>query len=184
MVKLLLKHGANPNARLEKHPPRIGRTKERFWGINREGATPLFLAAQAGNAPVMRLLLAAGADPQLETEENARVLMAAASMGRVPDENPVPESEVLEAVKLAFSLGADVNAATVLGDTALHAAAVNRLDSVVQFLVENGAKVNTKNLNDQTPLTLAELTRQFAGISTVWEETSTGKLLRKLGGSN
>jgi len=184
MVKLLLQYGANPNARLEKHPPRIGRTKERFWGINREGATPLFLAAQAGSAPVMRLLLAAGADPQLGTEENARVLMAAASMGRVPDENPVPESEVLEAVKLALSLGDNVNAANVLGDTALHAAAVNRLDSVVQLLVENGAEVNTKNLNDQTPPTLAELTRQFAGISTVREETSTGELLRKLGGSN
>jgi len=112
------------------------------------------------------------------------VLMAAASMGRVPDENPVPESDVLEAVKLAFSLGEDVNAVTVLGDTALHAAAVNRLDSVVQFLVENGAKVNTKNLNDQTPLTLAELTRQFAGISTVREATSTGKLLRRLGGTD
>jgi ankyrin repeat protein len=182
MVGLLLKHGANPNARLEKHPPRIGRTKERFWGINREGATPLLLAAQAGNAPVMRLLLAAGADPQLGTAENTMLLMAAASMGRVPDENPVPEAEVLEAVKLALSLGQNINAANMLGNTALHAAAVNRLDSVVQFLVENGAQVNVKNLGDQTPLQVAELTRQFAGIASVQEHTTTGDLLRKLGG--
>lgn len=184
LIKLLLAHGANPNARLQKHPPRIGRTKERHWGINREGATPLLLAAQAGNAPAMRLLVEAGADPKLGTEENSTVLMTAASMGRVLDENPVPESEVFEAVKLALELGGDVNAANVLGNTALHAAATNRLDTVVQLLVEKGAEINARNLGGQTALAVAELTRQFAGIATVGERTTTGDLLRKLGGIN
>jgi ankyrin repeat protein len=183
IVKALLAHGADPNARLEKAPPRIGRTKERHWGINREGATPFLLAAWAGDARVMRLLLAAGADPKLSTEENTTPLMTAASMGRVPDENPVPESEVLEAVKLALELGNNINEANELGNTPLHAAAVNRLNSVVQFLVEKGARMDVKNAENHTPLMVAELQRQFAGIATVEEHTSTGDLIRKLGGT-
>jgi len=181
LVTALLKHGADPNARLQKVPPRVGRTKERHWGINREGATPFLLAAWSGDARVMQVLVAAGADPLLGTDENTTPLMTAASMGRVLDENPVPEPEVLDAVKLALELGNDINAANELGNTALHAAAINRLNTVVQFLVDHGAKVNVRNAEDQTPLMVAELQRQFAGISTVEEHTSTGDLLRKLG---
>jgi ankyrin repeat protein len=182
LVKALLAHGANPNARLEKVPPRVGRTKERHWGINREGATPFLIAAWSGDPTIMRLLVAAGADPKLSTDENTTPLMTAASMGRVLDENPVPESDVLEAVKLALDLGNDINAANELGNTALHAAAVNRLNTVVQFLVDKGARIDVKNAEDHTPLGVAELQRQFAGKADVVEEhTSTGDLLRKLG---
>jgi ankyrin repeat protein len=183
MVEVLLAHGANPNARLVKVPPRTGRTKERQFGINRDGATPFLLAAQAGDARVMRLLADAGADARLGTNEQTTPLMAAASIGRVLDENPVPENEVLEAVKLALQLGNDVNAANILGETALHAAAANRLNSVVQFLVDHDARVNARNSQKQTALSLAELTRQFAGIEVVEGPTSTGNLLRKLGGT-
>jgi ankyrin repeat protein len=63
----------------------------------------------------------------------------------------------------------------------LHAAAINRLNTVVQFLVDKGARMDVRNAEDQTPLMVAELQRQFAGISTVEEHTSTGDLLRKLG---
>jgi ankyrin repeat protein len=166
-----------------KMPPRVGRTKERHWGINRDGATPFLLAAQAGDARVMRLLVGAGADPRLGTNEQTTPLMAAASIGRVLDENPVPESDVLEAVKLALQLGNDVNAANILGETALQAAAANRLNTVVQFLVDHGAQVNARNLQKQTALTLAEQTRQFAGIELDEGPTPTGDLLRKLGGT-
>jgi ankyrin repeat protein len=181
-IKTLLAHGADPNARLVKAPPRTGRTKERHWGINREGATPFLLAALAGDVRVMRLLVTAGADPRLGTDENTTPLMAAASMGRVPDENPVPEREVLDAVKLALELGNDVNAANVLGNTALHAAATNRMNTVVQFLVEKGAQVNARNEDGQTPLAVAEVRRQFAAPGRE-EHTTTGDLLRQLGGA-
>ena len=54
LVKALLSHGANPNARLEKTPPRVGYTQlqveQRIAGVNAyPGATPFLLAAMAGD---------------------------------------------------------------------------------------------------------------------------------------
>jgi ankyrin repeat protein len=182
LIAALLQHGADPNARLQRVPPRVGRTKERHWGINREEATPFLIAAWSGDAAVMRMLVDAGADPLLSTDENTTPLMTAASMGRVLDENPVAEADVLEAVKLALALGNDINAANDLGNTALHAAAVNRYDAVVQFLVEKGARFDVANAEGHTPLMVAELQRQFAGKADVVQgHTSTGDVLRKLG---
>ena len=52
-------------------------------------------------------------------------------------------------------LGADPNAANQAGDTALHVAAARGYDTVVQWLVEHGARVNVKNKRGITPLAAA-----------------------------
>ena len=89
------------------------------------------------------------------------------------------ETEALETVKLAFELGADVNAVNATGDTALHGAAYRGWDSVVRFLVDKGANMNLKNDYRWTPLTIAEGVDGFAaGLS---DSPSTAKLLRELG---
>jgi len=55
----------------------------------------------------------------------------------------VPRSErealALEAVKLAIELGADVHATNPNGKTALDAAKAMKYESVVKYLVEQGA---------------------------------------------
>ena len=61
-----------------------------------------------------------------------------------------PESEVLESVKAAVELGGDVNAVNQAGDTALHSAAAQGYDTVVQFLADKGAQLNVKNKRGQT----------------------------------
>ena len=69
------------------------------------------------------------------------------------------EAEALEAVKLAFELGGDVNALDERGETAMHGAAYKHLPTVAQFLADHGAKIeiwNRKNRNDWTPLRIAE----------------------------
>jgi ankyrin repeat protein len=136
----------------------------------------------AGDAAVMQALLDAGADPALTTAVGSTALMAAAGAGRSLGENSLKQAPLLEAARLAFGRGADVNAVDQMGNTALHYAAYLRVDSVVQFLVENGARMDVRNKFGETPLWLSELALQFFGGGTYQIlPSSTGQLLRKLG---
>ncbi|MEE2776652.1 MAG: ankyrin repeat domain-containing protein [Acidobacteriota bacterium] len=175
LAEALLAHGADPNARLEKNPPRVGYT---VFSLRPKGATPFYLAAMAGDVDVMRALVRHGADPQLLPEDGTSPLMAAAGVARALAESRVTKEASFEAVRLAAELGNDVNAANVRGDTALHGAARIRADAVVQFLIDQGAEVNPQNKRGQTPLFIAE--RYFhPGSAPLVERTSTGDLLRR-----
>ena len=184
LVKALLAHGANPNARLEKAPPLFGFSSGRFK-VKLVGGTPFLLAALAGDVRVMRALAANGADPRRRTIGNTTPLMVAAGIGRVPFESSVTESSTLEAVKLVLDLGgdADINVLNEEGSSALHGAAHIRSARLVQLLVDNGATtVNVKDKLGFTPLMIAE----GAGHSDnpgLGSGGTTGALLRKLGGS-
>lgn len=181
LVKALLAHGADPNARMKTGPFRLGTTKSPDRP-ELEGATPLILAAMAGDAAVMRALVDAGADPQLKTPLNGTVLMAAAGMGHVLGEDLITNSRALEAAKMAVQLGVDVKATDSAGNTALHYAAYMRHDPVVQFLVDQGAPLEVKNKFGETPRWTSELVMQFfAGGTFQVVPSSTGALLRKLG---
>jgi ankyrin repeat protein len=153
LIKALLAHGADPNARITRPPLRVGFTR---GGLNLVGAPPFLVAAAAADAELMRLLAASGADPRLMTNENTTALMAAAGVGRVTVESSVSEMAALEAVKAALALGSDdVNAANAAGDTALHGAASMRSLPLIQFLIDRGARVDVKNRRGQTPAAVA-----------------------------
>ena len=131
LARALLKHGANPNVRIGwkeqkynrdfgviKGPPDIP-TGRHY--ISYVGATPFYVAAQTGDAPLMRVLAEGGADPKMPTIQGITPLMAAAGIGYWDGESPGPyagclESERLEAVKVALDLGNDVNAHADFGD--------------------------------------------------------------------
>ena len=132
LARLLLAKGARPNIRIAwkeipfdrddgeaLEPPDI--TVGRNY-LSYVGATPFYLAARNGDVALMRVLAANGADPLLGTVQNVTPLMAASGLGSWEGESPGPlsgttESERLEAVKLAYELGGDVNAVTDFGDT-------------------------------------------------------------------
>jgi ankyrin repeat protein len=182
LVKALLAHGADPNARIRRPPQRVGSSKNP--GLPElVGATPFLIAAVGGAADVMRVLADHGADVRLKTSANGTPLMAAAGLGRAIGEVLVPESDNLAAAKLLIELGAvDVNAVDTLGNSAMHYAAFMRRDSIVQLLADHGARLDVPNLYGETPLFLAEVVIQFAGGGrTETGPTSTGTLLRKLG---
>jgi ankyrin repeat protein len=176
LVTALLAHGANPDVRLTKSPPKIGFTVARPM----IGATPFFLAAMAGDAEVMRALAKAGADTRMAANDKTTPLMIAAGVSRVLAESRVTEQRTLEAVTAAWELGGDVNAANASGDTALHGAAHIRSDALVQFLADRGAELSVKNKRGETPLMVSERTIA-AGSAPVYMRTSTGDLLRALG---
>ena len=199
-VRALLAHGAKPNVRLVKDPAKGDSNRTTI------GATPFFLAAEARNIANMRLLASNGADPLLGTTEtmfsnedngyrlqvvaNTTPLMAAAGSGRFignyPEFTEADERGAIEAVTLILELRADINEANEYGQTALHAAAYLKADKLVQFLVENGAKMDLIDKFGQTPLSIAarvitEGVKDSYDLSPRRNNQSTYNLLLKLG---
>jgi ankyrin repeat protein len=152
-ARALVAHGADVNARLTRGVSGRGI-------LSRVGATAFLLAASTDDAPLMRILVALGADPRLPNAQHCTPLMAAAGVGtRAPGEEAGTEPEALEAVALALELGGDVNAVDDNGETAMHGAAYKNFPAVVQLLADRGARVevwNHKNKYGWTPLAIAE----------------------------
>jgi ankyrin repeat protein len=163
LVKALLAHGADPNLRMTKGTP-VRRNSEDFeLPATLIGSTPYFLGAKFVEADIMGALAAGGADTKLSLKSGETPLMAAAGMGASPQTDRrglsvldggtiEAESVVADAVRAAIAHGADVNAQSQSGNTALHAAALLGYDRVIQQLVTAGAKLDAKNGRGQTPL--------------------------------
>jgi uncharacterized protein len=131
LAKQLLKHGANPNFRIDwkesrfgkeggtaKNPPNIDLGRHY---LTYTGATPFYIAAKNGDAPLMRALLDAGADGKITNQFGVTPLMVASGLDYWEGESPGPftgvtERERLEAVKLALAAGGDINAHADFGD--------------------------------------------------------------------
>jgi ankyrin repeat protein len=158
MVKALLAHGANPNAQLTTRV--LKRVYTAGDGKLGKGATPYMRAARAGDVALMKILLAAGADPGLTQDNGNSPLLLAAGLGY---RGPIGGTEQMALDVLAFSLehGADVNAVNTAGETAVHVAATaNFAESgtsagslaIVRFLVERGARLDIRNKQGRTAL--------------------------------
>jgi len=156
LAKVLLAHGANPNATLKAAPIKISLDPGATLNFGR-GTTPLMRAARTNDVDSMRYLIDGGADVNAALPDGTTVLMIAAGqgLGATRGDGPrirVPtEAGAVDAVRLLLDKGAKVNATSTQGATALHAA-VNRGDSVVRLLVERGADLTAKNKFGQTPL--------------------------------
>jgi uncharacterized protein len=155
-IRELVKHGADVNARLSSG----GRAA--YGKFTTKGATPFLMASATADVPCMQLLLELGADPSIANVDNCTPLMVACGIGvgsAAANEVAGEEPEVLEAAQLLLKLGADVNAVDANGETAMHGAALKNLPKVVQFLANNGAKVEVWNRKDKfgsTPLMFAQ----------------------------
>lgn len=143
-VAVLLDHGAKVDA------------------LDNVGRTPLmtFLSAEAGNSATLRMLLNAGANPNLEDGAGRlHALDYAALHGRA------------DLAELLIAAGADVNARdSRYGQTALHyaiyycRAAEHGKHEIVQFFIDQGADVNAKDLSGMTPLDFAKRYAPFNGL--------------------
>lgn len=156
-VREIVKRGAKVNFRL---PPGSPKQPATWSSVASSGATPLLIAADRGDVPLMRLLKELGADPLLPNFDGTTPLLAAAGVGtNEPQEEAGEESEAVEAVKMLLDLGADVNTVDKNGDTAMHGAAYNISPLVVKLLAERGADPQIwkqPNKAGGTPLFIAE----------------------------
>ena len=163
IMRLLAEHGADP---LVAHRPvywdgQLAESDDR--AEVREGDTTAVMAAAGlgGRAPLFAV------DRLNRIAESAPVR----STRREPD--PVErEAVTLEAVRVAAELGVDVNTANAVGETALHAVAARGYDTVIAYLVEQGARLDLTNQDNQTPLDVARARRA---------DDSTIALLQRLG---
>lgn len=159
----LLARGADVNARATSTPRvTVGMSGDRRPGGGRvQGATPFWMAAQLANVPMMRFLLAHGADPLIKTARNVSPLMAAAGV----DANTslgytgVVENDAVEAITLCLERGDDVHTVSTFGENALHGAAYRGnagSNTIAQLLLDRGIEVNVRNKRRWSPLTIAE----------------------------
>jgi ankyrin repeat protein/mannose-6-phosphate isomerase-like protein (cupin superfamily) len=205
LAKKLLEKGANPNIRVEwkestfgkeggtaRNPPNVKLGRHLLSYV---GATPFYVAAKNGDAPLMRLLADHGANPTTPTKAGITPLMVAAGLDYWEGETPGPftgvtEPERLDAVKLAIELGNDVNAHanfgtyrmdgeidyTLLyyphniddllelgvgdprwnGSTPLIGAVMSGQPSIVQYLLDHGARPDERTVLGWTPLRVAQ----------------------------
>ena len=189
-IKLLLDKGANVNARMKDSTET--RTVFTNQWLDENGATAFLRASQSGDLVLMKLLLAHGADPKIDTVLHVTALEVAAGIGWVEgityEWSP---AATLEAVKMLLDLGLDVNAQADTGRTALHGAAHKGRTDIIQVLVDHGAKLdvrdygNTDNrggklaVHTWQPVDYADgLVR--VGVQSAIPHAEAGLLLRKL----
>ena len=190
-IKLLLDKGANVNARMKDSTET--RTVFTNQWLDENGATAFLRASQSGDIVLMKLLLAHGADPKIDTTLHVTALQVAAGIGWVEgityEWSP---ASTLEAVKMLLDLGLDPNAQADTGRTALHGAAHKGRPDVVQVLVDHGARLdvrdygNTDNRGSKELAVHTWLPVDYAdglvrvGVQSAIPHPETGLLIRKL----
>ncbi|KTG33127.1 hypothetical protein cypCar_00040349 [Cyprinus carpio] len=109
----------------------------------RNGRTPLHLAAYKGHIAVVRILLAAGCDLDIQDDGDQTALHRAAVVGN---------ADVISAL---IQEGCALDRQDKDGNTALHEAAWHGFSQSVKLLVKAGANVHAKNKAGNTALHLA-----------------------------
>jgi len=170
IAKLLLEHGADPNAR-----DMYGATPlhlAAYWGrldvaklLLEHGAdpnakeklggeTPLYWAVSFDHTDIAKLLLKHGADPNNKSkryiEDGRAVLHLAVHTGDV------------DLMRLLLEKGANPNVRDRYGYTPLHIAALRGFPQVVELLLKYGADPNARNADGKTPLDMVQSFARFA----------------------
>jgi ankyrin repeat protein len=156
LAKKLIERGADVNARMTKEIKDGYRAR-----LNRVGATPFLLAAKNVDVELMRFLLAQGADPNIITIDGVTPLIAAAggymfNPGEDAGTGPGTEAQAQEAVKMLLDLGASVTVADKNGETPLHGVAYRGDNTIAQWLIDRGARLDAKNAMGWIPLRIAD----------------------------
>ena len=170
IVRLLLDHGADPEANAEGsmgskplHEVSYGKYKSLEDGVRvaqlllERGAdvntrrndhwTPLHIASYFGNAEIARLLLDHGADP----EANAGGRLGEKPLHQVSYGECRSEEECVRVAQLLLEHGADVNTRRSDRQTPLHLASYYGNVEVVRLLLDHGADLEA-NVEGEKPL--------------------------------
>jgi ankyrin repeat protein len=126
------------------------------------GSTPLLRAAKAFDVPVMKLLLANGALPNLPNSLGITPTMAAAGLGSTPIDTrgyyttEDVQENAIASLKVMLASGGDVNQKDNYGETAIYGPAMWGWTKVVKYLAEHGADIDVKDKQGQDLIAAAE----------------------------
>ena len=118
--------------------------------IDKNGASPLYLACDTGNTELVKMLLSHGANPNIKTRDMYPILTTC----------KLCKGQYCDTVKQLLKYKADVNVRDVTGKTALHYALessyhhstdIDKTTVLVQLLIDGGADINSASENGETP---------------------------------
>jgi len=118
------------------------------------GDTALHLAAAGYRVEIVRLLLAAGADPNSAKNHRQSGPLHYAADGYIngPDWNATRQVQTIQCL---LDAGADISAQDKNGASPLHRAVRTRCAAAVKYLLERGSDAKLKNKPGSTPFHLA-----------------------------
>lgn len=169
IINRLLAADVDVNAEMNMHRPSRGGNSGRFAEEQlNTGTTPLFRATQAGDVEVIQVLLAKGANPNIDAMGFTPFLLAAGVDPAGRGGGAAPNTALLD---LMIQHGADVNAQVTgtrtysmrisyhpppdqEGASALHVAAQAGRTDLVRYLLEKGANPGLVDANGKKPIDL------------------------------
>jgi ankyrin repeat protein len=151
LVKQLLAKGADPNVRTARSTTQVGRGGGGGGRAVTGGSlTPLMIAARANQLDVMKVLVAAGADPKIRADNGTTTLMYGAGAK-------------LATVQYAYEIDPNVDVVNESGQTPIHASisggvqrTQDEIVEVIQFLADKGAKLDELDAAGRTALSQAD----------------------------
>lgn len=163
IAKVILKHLRNLTiheaaaAGLQEHVASIIENQPNLIDdVSDHGFTPLGIASHFGNEEIVRLLLAKGADPNLQSQNGYSVYPIHAAI----------TSDFESIAKMLIEAGAEVNVLQSSRISPLHLAAQNGNIELIILLLESGASVEIKNDMGKTAADMAA-EKGFADIANI-----------------
>lgn len=147
LVKELLEAGANPNR--QTRYTTTGVLGEVRINAAPRGSTAVHLAAESGDAALLRMLLERGGEANLARYDRATPLLVAV------------QANDLAAVKECLAHRADPKVVDGEGVGIMHVAAAAQAGPVIEYLFAQGLPLDVKNQEGKTPLMVAQETEEF-----------------------